>query len=751
MTPTAAATPDHAQLALEGMTCAACAARIEKKLNRLDGVAATVNYATEQAAVDYDPELVALPDLVAAVEAAGYRARPLAAPGAPAEDAAAGAARAEEAAGATALLRARLLVAIALALPVAVLSMASATQFSGWRWVALALAAPAVLWAGWPFHRSALVTARHGDATMDTLVAVGTLAALGWSTVVLVAGLDQHVYFESGPVIIALILLGRTLEAGAKRRAGAAVRALLSLQPAEARVLRDGSEVTVPAAALSPGDLFVVRPGERIATDGVVNEGDSEIDRSLLTGESVPVPVAVGGEVAGGTVNANGRLVVRATRVGADTALARIARLVTEAQTGKAPVQRLADRISAVFVPVVLALAGATLAGWLLAGGSAGDAVTAAVAVLIVACPCALGLATPTALLAGTGRGAQLGVLVRGPEALERIRRITAVVLDKTGTVTEGRPVLTAVELEPGTTRAEALRLAGALEAASEHPVGRAITAAAQAEAEAAGSVLPPVDAFRALPGIGVAGRVDGRLLEVGRGSESAGAGGAPGGGIALTESGRVLARFTVADRVRPTSAEAIRAFRRLGLDPVLLTGDDEATARAVAAEVGIERVIAGVLPEGKADEVRRLQAAGERVAFVGDGVNDAPALALADLGIAIGTGTDVAIEAADVTLVSPDLRAAVDAILLARRTLATIHGNLFWAFAYNVAAIPVAAAGLLDPMIAAGAMACSSLFVVGNSLRLRRFHSSRESDPETAALKTRALLDAVQRCSRTR
>jgi P-type Cu+ transporter len=601
-----------------------------------------------------------------------------------------------------------------LALPVLAMGMIPALQFRNWQWLALQLATPVVLWAGWPFHRAAWKNLRHATATMDTLVSLGTLAAWGWSVVVLFAGLNADVYFEVAGVITTLILLGRFLEARARRRSGAAIRALLELGAKEARVLRDGSEVLVAVDQLEVGDVFVVRPGEKIATDGVVVEGDSAVDQSMLTGESMPVEVEPGETVAGATINTYGRLVVRATKVGAETALAQIARLVAEAQAGKAPIQRLVDRISGVFVPVVLVIALGTLAGWLAITGNVGDAFTAAVAVLIIACPCALGLATPTALMVGTGRGAQLGILIKGPEVLEQTRRIGTVILDKTGTVTAGKMVLVEVALLNGATRADVLRLAGALEAASEHPIARAIADVARDEL---GS-LPPVTGFRNLPGVGVQGIVEGKTVEVVRRS----------GAITVSWDGEARASFVVRDTVKPTSREAVRQLEELGLKAVLLTGDDESTARRIASEVGIERVIAEVLPQEKAAEVRRLQAAGEVVAMIGDGVNDAPALAQADLGIAIGTGTDVAIEASDLTLVSGDLRGAADAIRLARRTLRTLKGNLFWAFAYNVAAIPLAVAGYLNPIVAAAAMAFSSVFVVSNSLRLRRFQSPREA-----------------------
>ncbi|MHA6629463.1 heavy metal translocating P-type ATPase [Pseudonocardia sichuanensis] len=746
MTTTSSPPVSDVELAIGGMTCASCANRIERKLNKLDGVTATVNYATEKARVSA-PAGVDPAALIAQVEAAGYTAalpRPRDAdePAADAPDP-------------TLPLRQRLVTSAVLAVPVVALAMVPAWQFTYWQWISLALAGPIVTWAAWPFHKAAWTNLRHGAATMDTLISIGVLAAFGWSLYALLFGTAGvpgmthpfeltiapsdgagNIYLEVAAGVTTFILAGRYFEARSKRRAGDALRALLELGAKEVAVLRDGAEVRIPTDRLAVGDRFVVRPGEKIATDGVVEDGASAVDASMLTGESVPVEVRPGDSVVGATVNAGGRLVVRATRVGTDTQLAQMAKLVEDVQSGKAAAQRLADRISGVFVPIVIALAATTLGFWLGTGSGTAAAFTAAVAVLIIACPCALGLATPTALLVGTGRGAQLGILIKGPEVLESTRRVDTVVLDKTGTVTTGRMSLLAVHAADGVDETEVLRLAGALENASEHPIATAISRAARERLGA----LPDVEDFTNLEGLGVQGVVDGHAVLAGRtalledwsqplgpdlAAAKASAEEQGRTAIAVAWDGAARAVLVVADTVKPTSAQAIAGLRALGITPVLLTGDNAAAAHAVAAEVGIEEVTAEVLPADKVDVVKRLQDEGKVVAMIGDGVNDAAALAQADLGLAMGTGTDVAIEAGDITLVRGDLRAAVDAIRLSRRTLATIKGNLFWAFAYNVAALPLAAAGLLNPMLAGAAMAFSSVFVVANSLRLRSFTGS--------------------------
>ncbi|MPV48610.1 heavy metal translocating P-type ATPase [Pseudactinotalea sp. HY160] len=778
MPPAAEEPGGEVELAIAGMTCASCANRIERKLNKIDGVTATVNYATEKATVTYG-EGIGTALLLDTVEQAGYSAALPQPASIGRRGGDSGAADDDPAAedGPVRALRDRVIVSAVLSVPVIAMAMVPALQFTYWQWLSLTLAAPVIVWAGYPFHRAAWKNLRQGTATMDTLVSMGTLAALLWSLYALFLGTAGmpgmthafeltisrtdgagNIYLEVGAGVVTFILLGRYFEARAKRTSGAALRALLELGAKDVAVLRGGREQRIPIGDLAVGDRFVVRPGEKIATDGRIVEGSSAVDASMVTGESVPVEVGPGDDVVGATVNAGGRLVIEARRVGADTQLAQMARMVEQAQTGKARAQRLADSISGVFVPIVIALAVATFGFWAGAGDSLAAAFTAAVAVLIVACPCALGLATPTALMVGTGRGAQLGILIKGPEVLETTRRIDTIVLDKTGTVTSGRMSLLDVVTADGEDRAQVLRLAGALEHASEHPIAQAIATGAAAEV----GDLPEVEDFASIEGLGVQGIVQGivpgtvtggrddaasHAVVVGRPSllaewsqplppvlEAAMAGATERGrtAVAVGWDGRARGVLVVADAIKPTSAEAITQLRELGLTPILLTGDHAAVARSVAAEVGIdpEHVIAGVLPADKVAHIQRLQAGGRRVAMVGDGVNDAAALAQADLGLSMGTGTDVAIEASDLTLVRGDLRAAPDAIRLSRRTLGTIRGNLFWAFAYNVALIPVAATGLLNPMLAGAAMAFSSVFVVSNSLRLRTFKAANSAPP---------------------
>jgi Cu+-exporting ATPase len=715
--------PSVVDLEIGGMSCASCAVRIEKRLNRLDGVTATVNYATERAHVAH-PDGIDPAALVAAIEAVGYQASVPT----PIDE------RRDESDDDTRTLRRRLIGSAVFTAPVVIVAMVPALHFAGWPWVALVLSTPVVLWGGYPFHRAAWLSLRHGTTTMDTLVSLGTLAAYSWSIYGVLTGSDM-LYFEVATAVTVFILGGRYLEARARRQSGAALRALLELGAKQALVIRDSREQPVPIDQLVVGDRFVVRPGEKVATDGVVESGSSAIDASLLTGESLPVEVGPGDAVVGATINAGGRLVVRATRVGADTQLAQMGQLVTDAQNGKAPIQRLADRVAAVFVPAVIIVALATLVVWLLVGDSVAAAFTAAVSVLIIACPCALGLATPTALLVGTGRGAQLGILIKGPEVLESTRRVDTIVLDKTGTVTTGVMSLVDIVTVDGTSADEVLALVGAVEHGAEHPIARAIAAAAQSRPGG----LADVEAFAASAGLGVQGVVEGHAVVAGRErfvtdwglhltgplEQARTAAEAEGRTVVLAGwDGSLRALFVVADTLKPTSAEAIAQFEALGLAPVLLSGDNTAAARSVGAQLGIDEVVADVLPADKLAVIRELQARGRVVAMVGDGVNDAAALAQADLGLAMGTGTDAAIEASDLTLVRGDLRSAADAIRLSRRTLRTIKGNLFWAFAYNIAAIPLAAAGWLNPMIAGAAMALSSVFVVTNSLRLRRFRS---------------------------
>ncbi len=761
---TETAASDHAVvLKISGMTCASCAARIGKHLNKLDGVLATVNYATENASITFS-DATSVAELVEQIEAIGYSAEPprtaaSETPGSPAHE------KVDEPDPADHRWPVRLIVSTLLTAPVLALSMITPLQFRNWQWLAFALAWPVILWGAWPMHRSAWKNLRHGAATMDTLISIGTLSAFAWSVYALFwgsAGMtgmkmsfsfttergagQGDIYLEVASAVTVFILAGRHFESRAKHRAGAALRALLDLGAKDAAVLRNGIEVRVPVSELVVGDRFIVRPGEKVATDGVIEEGSSAIDASLLTGESMPIDVAPGDSVTGATINTSGRLIVRATRVGADTALAQIARLVTDAQNGKATVQRLADQVSGIFVPVVIALAAATLGFWLGTGETGPASFTAAVAVLIIACPCALGLATPTALLVGTGRGAQMGILIKGPQVLESTRRIDTVVFDKTGTITTGHMALTEIICVDGTDVDELLRYAGALESASEHPVARAIAQGARDRVGLLGSV----ENFSSLAGLGVEGNVDGHFVVAGRehllaerhmplndhlrtAKDAAEAQGRTA--ILVGWDGRIRGLLVVTDTVKATSAAAVDQLRKLGIKPILLTGDNQRAARSVATSVGIESVIAEVLPADKVETIKALQASGSVVAMIGDGVNDAAALAQADLGIAMGTGSDVAIEAGDLTLIAGDLLSVVDAICLSRRTLKTIRTNLFWAFAYNTAAIPLAAAGLLNPLIAGASMGLSSIFVVANSLRLRRFRSVTSAEGIGSAL----------------
>lgn len=735
------------ELAVQGMTCAACAARIEKTLNEISGVEAAVNYATETAMVAFDGETQSQEVVLAAISRIGYSAHAV---GDDSFD--------EDLSASIRIAQLRLIVSIALSIPVVLLSMVAAWQFDGWQWWAMALSAPVVTWCAWPFHRTALKNALHGASSMDTLISVGVIAATAWSVWAMVWGdaLDtthsmggltmnmpgqSHVYFEVGATVTAFILLGRFLEMRAKSSAGNALRSLLAMGAKYATVLREGEEIAIPASVVRVDDILVVRPGEKIAADGVVAEGNSSIDMSMITGESLPVEVGPGDPVTSATVNQNGRLLVRATRVGSETTFARMAKLVRDAQSTKAPVQRVADKVSSVFVPTVFAISLATLAAWMFFDGDSTQAFTAAVSVLIIACPCALGLATPTALMVGSGRAAQMGIVIKGIDVLQSTRRIDTVVLDKTGTVTTGAMTLAGVHCIESVSRDEVLRLAGAVEKGSEHPIARAIVSAAEDEL----GVLPALDEFMAMPGVGATGRLDGTIITVGREEvfrerlviiptvlRDALAASRERGETAVVVAWDAQAKavISVADQPKSTSPDAIAQLKLMGLAPILLTGDNEVTARAIAESVGIDtdehHLYAGVLPDEKVAIVKDLQDRGYAVAMVGDGVNDAAALAQADVGIAMGGGTDVAMQASDLTIVNGDLRSVPDAIRLSRATLRTIRTNVFWAFAYNVAAIPLAASGRMNPMWAGLAMASSSIFVVTNSLRLRRVRLSR-------------------------